>query len=40
MNGASIFGVFHLTPFHNIIHIGVGALWPRCRQSRISPVQQ
>lgn len=27
MNGASIFGVFHLTPFHNIIHIGVGALW-------------
>jgi Domain of unknown function (DUF4383) len=25
--GISLFGVFHLTPFHNIIHIGVGAIW-------------
>jgi hypothetical protein len=25
--GISLFGIFHLTPFHNIIHIGVGALW-------------
>ena len=25
--GVSLFGIFHLTPFHNIVHLGVGALW-------------
>ncbi|MDQ2708483.1 MAG: DUF4383 domain-containing protein [Actinomycetota bacterium] len=25
--GTELFGIFHLTPFHNIIHLGVGALW-------------
>ncbi|MBV9313825.1 MAG: DUF4383 domain-containing protein [Pseudonocardia sp.] len=25
--GTSLFGIFHLTPFHNIVHIGVGAVW-------------
>jgi hypothetical protein len=25
--GVSLFGIFHLTPFHNVVHIGVGALW-------------
>lgn len=25
--GVSLFGIFHLTPFHNVVHIGVGAMW-------------
>lgn len=27
MTGDSLFGIFHLTPFHNIVHIGIGALY-------------
>jgi hypothetical protein len=27
MTQRSLFGIFHLTPFHNIVHIGVGGLW-------------
>ncbi len=23
----ALFGLFHLTPLHNVVHIGVGALW-------------
>jgi len=23
----ALFGVFHLTPFHNVAHIGLGAVW-------------
>ncbi|HEV8176061.1 MAG TPA: DUF4383 domain-containing protein [Gemmatimonadales bacterium] len=25
--GESLFGIFHLTPMHNVVHVGVGALW-------------
>ena len=27
MTDTSLFGIFHLTPFHNIVHLGVGGLW-------------
>ena len=23
----ALFGIFHLTPLHNVVHLGVGALW-------------
>ncbi len=25
--GEALFGIFHITPMHNIVHLGVGALW-------------
>ena len=25
--GVPLFGLFHITPFHNVVHIGVGGLW-------------
>lgn len=27
MTAEALFGIFHVTPFHNVVHLGVGALW-------------